>query len=142
LLPIRVLLVTTGAIDLTQHAPELLGFGVPRIEQLRFALDAHPTPPVFGDRQHGTTGVATQMSRFHRRAADNDERRIALVCPTDDDAGVHGAVGPVCSDDAAMMALQKRTCFLEFHGFSSCSYPSVSSQRHLPGTPAWRSRVC
>jgi len=70
------------------------------------------------------------MPGFHRRAADNHKRCLALVGPTDDDAGVHGAVGPVCSDDAAMMALQKRTDILEFHGFSSCSYPYVQTMAH------------
>jgi hypothetical protein len=48
---------------------------------------------------------------------------MALVLSTHDDAGVHGAVGPVCGDDATVMALQKRTDILEFHGFFSCSYP-------------------
>src|SRR5712691_13274706 len=61
LLPIWMLLVAAGAKDLTQHAPELLGFGVPRLEQLRLALDTHPTTPIFGDSQHRTAGVATQV---------------------------------------------------------------------------------
>jgi hypothetical protein len=53
---------------------------------------------------------------------------MALVLSTDDDAGVHGAVGPVCGDDATVMALQKRADILEFHGFSSCTYPRMSDK--------------
>src|SRR4029453_13673455 len=105
LLPIRVLLVTAGAIDLTQHAPELLGFSVPRIEQLRFPLNTHPTPPVFADCQPPTAGIATQVARFHRCAADNDERCMALIRPADHDAGVHGAVRPIGGDETAVVAV-------------------------------------
>src|SRR5262245_61360798 len=42
LLPIRVILVAAGAVDLAQHAPELLSFGIPRIEQLCLTLDTYP----------------------------------------------------------------------------------------------------
>ena len=69
LVPVRVLFVAAGAVEITQHKPEFLGLRIPGVEQLRLSLDTHPTAPVRRHGQDRTAGVAAQALAIQQRAA-------------------------------------------------------------------------
>ena len=92
LLPVRVILIPAGPINLAEQLPDLFGVRIIITEQSRLALDGHPAMPGFRDGQYAATRVAAQVSDLGRFAVHGHERGMPLVRPADDDARVRRAL--------------------------------------------------